>query len=222
MEAIAKNDFWQTYFPEFIAAQEASINSLMSSATLVELESGQHVFYSGDNCEQYLLVLQGSVKTQIISKSGREMLLYRVSSGDSCVLTTSCLMSGDCYPAEGITESDVLAFSISSYAFYRCMEKSAFFREFVFKKFSARLSGVIGLLEEVNFTGIDSRLSKALLNEGKEVVDLTHQDLAVILGSAREVISRHLKRFESLGWVSLARGTVTLLNINALNELASD
>ncbi|MDC9729747.1 MAG: Crp/Fnr family transcriptional regulator [Methyloprofundus sp.] len=220
--AAIKNDLWQTHFPEFIAAQEASIDSLMSSATLVELESGQHVFYPGDSCEQYLLVLQGSVKAQIISKSGREMLLYRVCSGDSCVLTTSCLMSGDCYPAEGITESDVLAFSISSHAFYRCMEKSAFFREFVFKKFSTRLSGVIGLLEDVNFSGIDSRLSKILLKEEKEVVDLTHQELAAILGSAREVISRNLKRFEVLGWVKLGRGTITLLNIAALNELAKN
>lgn len=220
--AAIKNDLWQTHFPEFIAAQEASIDSLMSSATLVELESGQHVFYPGDSCEQYLLVLQGSVKAQIISKSGREMLLYRVCSGDSCVLTTSCLMSGDRYPAEGITESDVLAFSISSHAFYRCMEKSAFFREFVFKKFSTRLSGVIGLLEDVNFSGIDSRLSKILLKEEKEVVDLTHQELAAILGSAREVISRNLKRFEVLGWVKLGRGTITLLNIAALNELAKN
>jgi CRP/FNR family transcriptional regulator len=221
MAAITQNILWQTYFSEFIAAQETSINSLMSSATLVELKAGQHVFYPGDSCEQYLLVLQGSVKVQIISKSGREMLLYRVCSGDSCVLTTSCLMSGDFYPAEGITESDVLAFSISSHAFYRCMEKSAFFREFVFKKFSVRLSGVIGLLEDVNFTGIDSRLCKALLQEDKKVIDLTHQELAAILGSAREVISRHLKRFESLGWVNLSRGTVTLLNIDALNELAN-
>jgi CRP/FNR family transcriptional regulator len=221
MATRVKSTLWETYFPEFIAAQEASINSLMSSAALVELEAGQHIFYPGDNCEHYLLVLKGSVKAQIISKSGREMLLYRVCSGDSCVLTTSCLMSGDCYPAEGIAESEVLAFSISSHAFYRCMEKSAFFREFVFKKFSVRLSGVIGLLEDVNFTGIDSRLCKALLHEDKKVVALTHQELAAILGSAREVISRHLKRFESLGWVSLARGTVTLLNVEALNELAS-
>ena len=86
------------------------------------------------------------MKAQIISAGGREMLLYRVRSGDSCVLTTSCLLSGDQYPAEGITENQVLAFAISSHAFYRCIEQSAFFREFVFKKFSARLSDVIALL----------------------------------------------------------------------------
>jgi len=220
MDAVGLQNLWNTYFPEFVASGEASMKSLMLSAKLVELPAEQTVFYPGDACEQYLLVLQGSVKAQIISESGREMLLYRVCSGDSCVLTTSCLLSGDHYPAEGITESKVLAFAISAPAFYRCIEQSAFFREFVFKKFSARLSDVIGLLEDVTFSAIDARLSRALLVDGKDVLTLTHQELATTLGSAREVISRHLKRFEVYGWVRLSRGTVTLLNLAALRKVA--
>lgn len=221
MDTVSKGTLWEAYFPEFVAAGEAGINSLMLSAKIIELPAGQQVFYPGSVCEQYLLVLQGSVKAQIISESGREMLLYRVCSGESCVLTTSCLLSGDYYPAEGITESKVLAFAISSPAFHRCIEQSAFFREFVFKKFSARLSGVIALLEEVTFSAIDTRLSKALLAEKSDVITLTHQELATKLGSAREVISRHLKRFEVYGWVSLNRGTVTLLNTEALYKMAN-
>ena len=221
VESISVQKLWEANFPEFIKAAEAGLNSLMASATLVKLPAGQQIFYPGAVCEQYLLVLKGSVKAQIISEGGREMLLYRVRSGDSCVLTTSCLLSGDNYPAEGITESEVLAFAISSHAFYRCIEQSAFFREFVFKKFSARLSDVIALLEDVTFSAIDTRLSKALLAEESDVITLTHQELATKLGSAREVISRHLKRFEAYGWVKLTRGTVTILNANALMNVAS-
>ncbi|MCF7969972.1 MAG: Crp/Fnr family transcriptional regulator [Methylococcaceae bacterium] len=220
MDAIGLQNLWNTYFPEFAASGEASMKSLMLSAKLVELLAGQQVFYAGDVCDQYLLVLQGSVKAQIISESGREMMLYRVCSGDSCVLTTSCLLSGDHYPAEGIAESKVLAFAVSAPAFYRCIEQSAFFRAFVFKKFSARLSDVIGLLEDVTFSAIDARLSRALLADGNDVLTLTHQELATKLGSAREVISRHLKRFEVYGWVSLNRGAVTLLNSAALRKVA--
>lgn len=212
---------WEANFPEFIKAGEAGINSLMASAKLVELPAGQQVFYPGAVCEQYLLVLKGCVKAQIISEGGREMLLYRVGSGDSCVLTTSCLLSGDKYPAEGVTEGEVQAFSISTHAFYRCIEQSAFFREFVFKKFSARLSDVIGLLEDVTFSAIDTRLSKALLAEQSDVITLTHQELATRLGSAREVISRHLKRFEAYGWVALNRGTITIVNADALLNIVS-
>lgn len=219
MGSVSIQTLWETHFPNFVEAGEPGINSLMHSAKVVELSAGQQVFYPGAICEQYLLVLDGCVKTQIISEGGREMLLYRVSAGDACVLTTSCLLSGDNYPAEGIAENAVLAFSISSHAFYRCIEQSAFFREFVFKKFSARLSDVIALLEDVTFSTIDTRLCKALLAEKSDVITLTHQELAIKLGSAREVVSRHLKRFEAYGWVSLNRGTVTILNIDALTNI---
>ncbi|BCG62830.1 MAG: CRP/FNR family transcriptional regulator, anaerobic regulatory protein [Methyloprofundus sp.] len=221
MESVNLQALWETNFPGMVKAAEAGLNSLMASAKLVELPAGQQVFYPGATCEQYLLVLEGSVKTQIISESGREMLLYRVQPGQSCVLTTSCLLSGDNYPAEGITESKVLAFAVSAHAFYRCMEQSAFFREFVFKNFSARLSGVISLLEDVTFSAIDTRLAKALITEEQELIALTHQELATKLGSAREVVSRHLKRFEAYGWVALQRGTITLLDIEALHKVAA-
>lgn len=221
MDRLTSEILWNTHFPEFVRVGEAGINSLMASAKLVELPAGQQVFYPGAVCEQYLLVLEGSVKAQIISEAGREMLLYRVRPGDSCVLTTSCLLSGDQYPAEGITEDQVLAFAISSHVFYRCIEQSAFFREFVFKKFSARLSDVIALLENVTFSAIDTRLAKALLAEESNLITLTHQELAIKLGSAREVISRHLKRFEAYGWVALNRGTISLLDAGALKNVAT-
>jgi CRP/FNR family transcriptional regulator len=219
---VAKHkDLWETHFPEFIDCGESAIESLMESATLAKIPAGQQVFASGGNCENYLLLLKGSVKTQLISENGREILLYQVLPGDSCVLTTSCLLSGDKYPAEAFTEEDTAAFVISEHAFYRCMENSAFFREFVFKNFSERLTNVIGRLGEVVFTGIDSRLSKELLNANKKTLKITHQELATKLGSAREVISRHLKQFEAKGWVSLNRGTVTIIDPEALKRLTT-
>jgi len=212
-------ELWETIFPEFITCNESSVMSLMESASLVNIPSGQQVFASGSHCDNYLLLLKGVVKAQLLSENGREMLLYQVRPGDSCVLTTSCLLSGDDYPAEAYTEGEVSAFVISSHAFYRCVEKSAFFREFVFKNFAARLSNVIGRLGEVVFEGIEWRLAKELLSADEEVIHVTHQEIAVKLGSAREVISRNLKQLEAKGWVKLSRGTVTILDRNKLKEL---
>jgi len=212
-------DLWETHFPEFIKSEEAAMNSLMEGATLANLSTGQQVFALGSHCENYLLLLKGTVNTQLLSDNGREMLLYQVLPGDSCVLTTSCLLSGDVYPAEAFAQEETSAFVISSHGFYRCMDQSAFFREFVFKNFSVRLTNVIGKLGEVVFSGIDLRLSKELLKENKKVITSTHQELATKLGSAREVVSRHLKRFEAKGWVSLNRGTVTILDTEALQKL---
>ncbi len=212
-------DLWESTFPDFIKHADAALLSLMESATVADIPAGQQVFGAGSLCENYLLLIKGSVKAQLLSENGREVLLYRVLPGDSCVLTTSCIMAGDSYPAEAYTEEDVSAFVISSHAFYRCMEKSAFFREFVFKNFAARLSNVIGRMDEVVFAGIDQRLARELLSSGESTLKITHQALASRLGSVREVISRHLKQFEAKGWVSLSRGTVNIVDADALKKL---
>jgi CRP/FNR family transcriptional regulator len=192
----------------------------MENATMAEIPAGQQVFSPGDACTNYLLLITGSIKAQLLSKNGREILLYHVLPGDSCILTTSCLLAGDSYPAQAFTEDDATAFIISSHTFYRCMEKSPFFREYVFKNFARRLSNVIGKMDEVVFVGIDSRLAKELLQKNEHIVKTTHQELATNLGSVREVISRHLKQFETKGWVNLGRGTVTIIDTNALGDLA--
>ena len=212
-------ELWETSFPEFIKYADSAMLSLMESATKTNIPAGQQVFSAGSICENYLLLIKGAVKVQLLSENGREILLYRVLAGNSCVLTTSCLLSGDSYPAEAYTEEEVSAFVVSSHAFYRCMEQSAFFREFVFKNFASRLSGIIGRMDEVVLLGIDGRLAKELLSTGEKMVKVTHQALATKLGSVREVISRHLKQFEAKGWVSLSRGTVTIVNIEALKKL---
>jgi len=216
---LKNKQLWESFFPEFIHCGEAAMESLMESATLANIPAGQQVFSSGTACENYLLLLSGSVKAQLLSKNGREVFLYQVLPGDSCVLTTSCLLSGDSYPAEAFTETDASAFVISSHAFYRCMEKSAFFREFVFKNFATGLSNVIGRMDEVVFSGIDSRLAKELLSAHSDILKITHQELATKLGSVREVISRHLKQFEAKGWVSLSRGTIGIIDTEALKKL---
>jgi CRP/FNR family transcriptional regulator len=212
-------DLWTIYFPQFIENNDKGIELLMAASSLVTFSAGKQLFYPGCHCENYLLVLTGTVKVQIMSDNGREVLLYHVRSGDSCVLTTSCLLSGDSYPAEGITENEVQAFAMSSHAFYRCLEQSAFFREFVFKNFSSRLSNLISRMEAVVFDTIDQRICKVLLETNEKVIIKTHNELAYELGTAREVVSRHLKNFENYGWISLKRGTIDIINREALKRI---
>ncbi|MCX7088242.1 MAG: Crp/Fnr family transcriptional regulator [Methylococcales bacterium] len=211
---------WETHFPQISQANEPVLEQLMASANLVRLPDKQQIFYPGSVCENYLLMLEGGVKAQLISENGREVLLYHVQPGDSCVLTTSCLLSGEHYPAEGMTEGDVAAFAISSHAFYRGIEQSAFFREFVFKNFAARLTNVMQRIESIVFDSIDVRLSQSLLAENSTIIHKTHQALSADLGTAREVVSRHLKRFEAYGWVALTRGSIEILDRNALKKLS--
>lgn len=217
-----KQDYWKKHFPEFAATTDKNLKSLMASATLVTIPAGEQVFYPGKQCENYVLLLEGRIKIQLMGENGREILLYCVNPGDSCVLTTSCLLGSNQYPAEAVTEADSKAFVIPSTAFHRCLELSSFFREFVFQNMSARLSNVIGRMEHVLFASVENRLAEQLLalSAGQNQISKTHQHLAAELGTAREVVSRHLKRFEKFGWISLSRGSIQIHNPQALTELS--
>lgn len=210
---------WKLHFPEFVGSNDNVVRQLMDSAVVVNLPPRQQVFYPGKICESYLLILSGTVKAQIVSMDGREILLYHVQAGDSCVLTTSCLLGDNNYPAEGFTETEVSAFAIPAHIFHRCLEQSTFFREFVFRNFSNRLADVIKRMESISFGSVDQKLARALLAVGEKTIQKTHNELALELGSAREVVSRHLKRFESYGWLTLSRGSIQNINFEALNKI---
>jgi CRP/FNR family transcriptional regulator len=208
--------------PAFADADGPVLERLLVGAQLARLDGGQFVFRTGDRCEVFLILLSGEVRVQLTSAAGREVTLYRIGPGGSCILTTSCLLSHEHYPAEAIAEAPVEALAIPLATFRDALDGSAWFRQLVFDGFSSRLTNVIRKIEELAFTSIDARLAAALLDyEHKQVDQLTHQDLAVELGTAREVISRHLKRFEAQGWVRLGRGHIAILDCARLEALAA-
>lgn len=218
---MAALEVWSRYFPTFSSNPDEAVERLMKAANLLELPAGQTIFQPGGTCGNYLLVLDGTVRVQILTPSGREVLLYRVNPGNACILTTSCLLGANDYPAYGITETRVIALAIAAADFHQALGQSVFFRTFVFSGFADRLSGVIGRMEELLEGDIDRMLARALLDaahDGK--VEMTHQDLAIAIGSAREVVSRHLKRLESREWVRLSRGSIVLSDEKALQALA--
>ena len=210
---------WQQHFPGFLLQDDKVLGRLIDAAILFTLPAQRQVFYPGKACQHYLLLLSGSIRAQLISDAGEELLLYHVLAGDSCVLTTSCLLGGNQYPAEGMTETDVQGFLIPAPVFHRCLEHSIYFREFVFSHFSRRLSDVIQRMANINFGSTAQKLAKHLMIAGQGELHITHQELANELATAREVVSRHLKRFESYGWVRLHRGSIELLNIDAMQAL---
>ena len=214
---------WQDAFPQLAELNDSVINALMDNAMIVDLPKNATAFHQGGECGSYLLVLDGKVKVLTRSENGREIVLYRLSSGDSCILTTSCLFGKNNYPAEGIAETDVTAIAIPAPVFQHAVQNSDMFRAFVFESFSAHLSSLITLVEEVAFGKLDIRLARHLLKlaQDKSSLEATHQQLATELGSAREVISRQLKDFESRGWIKLHRGNIEFLEKQALENIAA-
>ena len=160
---------------------------------------------------------------QLLSEAGREIVLYRVGTGSTCVLTTSCLIGNEGYGAEGIAETAVSAVALPKDSFDRLITCSTAFRDFVFHSFGARLTDLMKLVSEVAFGRIDCRLAEALVSHAPQggPIALTHQALAVELGTAREVISRHLKDFQRRGFVDLGRGHLEVRNVSGLRDLAA-
>lgn len=214
---------WQQSFPHLSEINDAVINDLMNNAGTINMPANSTAFHQGDACSNYLLILSGSIKVMTRAENGREIVLYRLGDGDSCVLTTSCLFGNARYPAEGISETDVTALAIPATQFNQAIEHSKPFREFVFNSFSSHLSSLITLVEEVTFGKLDIRLARRLLklSTDNSTLETTHLQLATELGSAREVISRLLKDFESRGWLRLYRGSLEVLDKQSLEKLAA-
>lgn len=209
-------------FPALTGLDAEAGRILESGLRAVTVPAGTVLFRSGDTCSAFLLVLDGRVRVQKVGENGREIVLYRVEPGQTCVLTTACLMSQGVYGAEGLAETEVRGLALSPAAFDALLARSPVFRSFAFSAYATRVSDLLMLIEEVAFGRIDVRLAQTLLERAGPdgTVQATHQDLAVELGTAREVVSRQLKEFERRGWLALGRGRVELHDRAAVQSLA--
>jgi CRP/FNR family transcriptional regulator len=213
---------WLRAFPQLAAIEDPAWRRISNAAQVVRLPPGTVTFRQGDACQNYVMVVGGSIRVQKITEAGREIVLYRVEPGDTCVLTTSCLFGGTRYPAEGITESEVEAAVLPLKEFHEAVASSDGFRKFVFTSFGERMAELMLLVEAIAFGRVDVRLAERLLALGGNGarITTTHQQLAAELGTAREVVSRLLKEFERHGWLRLSRGQIEITDRAALTQLA--
>lgn len=210
---------WLELFPDLLELESDSKALLARHSRIVEAPIGTIGYREGTPCGAYVLRLAGQSRVYKMSSSGREILLYRVTGGETCVLTTTCLLGNSDYPASTIVEEPIRDVIVPAVAFNQLMVESRVFRRFVMQNYGALISDLIVLLDEVAFHSLDVRLAKLLLDEPGTQINRTHQQIADELGTAREVVSRQLKRFEQKGWVTLGRGHVELLDKAALERL---
>lgn len=194
---------------------------LQSGSTVVRLPAGAPVFEPGQHADNLLLLLSGTVRVQHRSDTGREVFLYRVHAGESCVLTTACMLADEDYAAEGLTETEVEAVMIPRAVFDDLAARSEVFRTFIFRAFSRRIADLFSLIDDIVFHRVDVRLAARLLDLAQgDIVHATHQVLAVELGTAREVVSRILGEFQRRAFVEQARGEIRILDPGGLERLA--
>lgn len=212
---------WLQNFPPLLVLEPSARKILSTSARIVEAPIGTIGYREGGACGAYVMRLAGQSRVYKMSSSGREILLYRVAAGETCVITTTCLLGNSNYPASTIVEKPIRDVIIPSLAFNQLMVDSKVFRTFVMTNYGALITDLIVLLDEVAFHSLDARLAKLLIDSGSATISRTHQLMADELGTAREVVSRQLKRFEKKGWVALGRGHVEIGDRAKLEKMAN-
>ena len=213
---------WVERFPGLARLETATKALLTARSAVIDVPEGATIFGPGKSPENMLFLLDGTVRVQQVSETGHQIVLYRIHAGQSCVLTTACLLAYDDYAAEGIAETPVRAAAVPRSVFDDLVAQSKSFRDFVFAAFSKRITDLFLMIDEVAFQRIDVRLAHKLIElaEGRDAVATTHQKLSVELGTAREVISRQLQEFQRRGWIAQARGVVNILDAQELEQLA--
>ena len=210
-------------FPTALPADIKELEqAFLSPSKIVEAPGNSLLFSPGDNCEDYLFLLEGQVKVFSMASNGREILLYRIRPGETCILSTNCMMGSQYYPASAKTETDCKALSIPVAALRLAMGKSPLINLLVMDNLSRRIGSLVELVSEVALERLDVRLARHLLQLSAEnqAINTTHEDLAKEIGTAREVISRQLRKFEDEGWIETARGRISIRQQQPLEALS--
>ncbi len=193
------------------------------SAKRVHLNAGQFICMEEDQCAGLPIVIEGTARVYKMSDSGRELTLYRIDGGDSCVLTASCLASDRYFPAFAVAETEIDAWFVSATDFRLWLDTYSGWRRYVFDLFAGRMSSVIELVEEIAFSQMDVRLAMYLVDEAGRSggpIQRTHEHIATDLGTSREVVSRLLKDFEKQSMVQLSRGSIGIIDSEGLSRLS--
>jgi CRP/FNR family transcriptional regulator, anaerobic regulatory protein len=219
---MAQAENWLDRFSGLSRMEPAVRDLLRDKSAIIDIPADAIVFGPGKSPENMLFLLDGTVRVQQVSETGHEIVLYRIEAGESCVLTTACLLAYDDYAADGIAETDVRAAAVPRDVFDDLVAQSKSFRNFVFAAFSKRITDLFLMIDEVAFQRMDVRLADKLLklSHGADQIATTHQKLGVELGTAREVVSRQLQEFQRRGWITQSRGIVVLCQRDALEQLA--
>jgi CRP/FNR family transcriptional regulator len=203
---------------------EGLAETVAQAADVMRVPDGATVFGPGDPVERFVVVLSGAVRVEQFGEGGRSIVLYRVGAGDSCVMTTSCLLSGAPYGAFGTAEGETEVLALPARTFRRLVEEDPRFRALTLSVFSERIRELTEVIEDLLVRRVDLRLAAWLHARSAATprLSVTHQAIAGELGTAREVVSRILKDFERRGWIALSRGAVEVLDRGALARMAGD
>ncbi len=209
------NDIIENKLSFLSSSNERVKSKVMQFGAVAELQKGALIFDEGAACTNLAIVLSGKVRVFKLSESGREITIYRINEGESCILTISSILSDLKFPATAVVEEDLTALMLPSNVFKELVDIDEKWRNYTFRLVNQRLANVITIVEEVAFGRMDERIAEFLMskiNDNNYELNITHKQIADELGTHREVVSRILKDFEKAGFIQLARNRIKVLH----------
>ena len=214
------------FLPFWESLTQEQRNMLVAGTRLAQFKAGAHVHSGENDCIGVLLVVEGELRAYMLSASGRECTLFRVAENETCVLAATCILNMITFDLFLDAEKDTTLLAIDPDAYAKVLEDNVAMEAYTYKQSADRFSDVMWVMQQQLFMGLDGRLAVFLLDEvarqKTDKLELTHDEVARHIGSAREAVSRMLKSFAESGLVALSRGHIEILSKAALHELINE
>ena len=215
--------FYEQYFPFWNKLTEEDKKYLCNNSS-VEYFNKEQPVHNNIGCSGLYIVKSGKLRLYMLSEEGKEITLYRLSPGDICMLSASCVLQSIAFDVYLDAEVSSECYMISASAFGSVSERVPEVKIFALETAVQRFSDVMWIMQQIVFMSMDKRLAIFLLDEcsadKSETVSLTHEQIARHLGTAREVISRLLKQFANDGIVKVTRKEIIITDKNRLRSIA--
>lgn len=212
------------YFPIRDNLTDNQKRTLEESAVDRSAMKGTLLHSGSEDCKGLFVIRSGRLRAFILSDEGKEVTIYRLFERDICLFSASCIMSSIQFDVFIEAEEDSELWVIPSDTYKKLMEESAPIANYTNEIMASRFSEVMWLIEQIMWKSMDRRLADFLLEESdlssSDKLDITHEKIANHLGTAREVITRMLRYFQSEGMVSLTRGSIKLTDHSRLESLS--
>ena len=195
----------------------------INNFTVVNYKKGVNLHGAGEECQGLILVRSGELRFYIMSEEGRDVTLFRISERENCILSASCILSNITFDVliDAEQDSEILLLNVDT--FEKLARENIYVETYIYKKSTDRFSEVMWAVEQILFMSFDKRLAVFLYDETvktkSNIIKYTHEQIAKYVGSAREVVSRMLKSFESQGILKLSRGTIEIIDKDKLRAI---
>lgn len=217
-----KNNLSNLPLWEIITEEEKEL--IEKNLQSINYKKGDFILDKSEGCFGIILVKKGSLRIHILSEDGRDITLYRIKSGNMCMLSSSCLVDAITFDVHIEVEERTEIYNIPSNIFKKITEENIYVKAYMYEEIASRFSDVMWIMQQILFMAVDKRLAIFLIEESKSLksnkIKITHEQIAKYIGSAREVVSRMLKYFEQEEIVSLSRGSIEILNKDELIKIA--